>query len=145
MKHIGSTDHGSILRDTNEAIKQFHWETVRLELVEHVPTLMSLLTQLVGRPSQRFPLLCLIASMMLKSRNQHISLVQRAISIMLYGNGTAKQVSIGILCTMVLFTNILTPGVRKPAATPDLHVLQSHTQYIRENKSRQRCCSEGLG
>ena len=30
MKHIGSTDHGSILRDTNEAIKQFHWETVRL-------------------------------------------------------------------------------------------------------------------
>ena len=48
MKHVCTTDHDSILRDSNDAIKHFNWETVRLELVKRMPTLMSLLTPLVG-------------------------------------------------------------------------------------------------
>ena len=59
-----------------------------------IPTLMSLLSKLVGQSSERSPLLCLVASMILKSRHRHMGLVQRAMSVMLYGNGTGKQVNI---------------------------------------------------
>lgn len=93
MKSISSNDHDSILRDTIEAVKHFHWDTVMLELLKKVPTLMNLLKQLVNRPAEKKPLLCFIASQLLKSRHQHMGLVQRAVSIMMYGNGTSKQVS----------------------------------------------------
>ena len=91
IKQVSSETHDSILRDSVEAVKHFHWETVRLEMVQQTPTLMSLLSQLIGRASEHAPLLCLLASMIL-SRQRHMGLVQRAISVMLYGNGTAKQV-----------------------------------------------------
>ncbi len=94
MKKIGSDQHDSILRDTNEAVKRFSWETVKLELYKMVPTLMSLLSLLVPKPEDHKPLICTIASQLLKCRHQHLSLVQRAISVMLYGHGTHKQVAI---------------------------------------------------
>ena len=72
---------------------QFHWEAIRLELMQKMPTLMKLLLAVVGKACTKSPLLCLLASMMLKSRHQHMGLVQRAVSVMLYGNGTAKQVN----------------------------------------------------
>ena len=92
MKHMSSGRHDSILRDTVEAVKHFSWETVNLELTREVPTLVVLLSQLVARPSERKPLLCFLTSVILKSRHQHLCLVQRAVSVMMYGNGTAKQV-----------------------------------------------------
>lgn len=92
MKDLSSDSNDSILRDTMEAVKLFSWETVKLELFKKVPTLMSLLSRLVNRPAERTPLLCLIASQLLKCRHQRLCLVQRAVSVMLYGNGTAKQV-----------------------------------------------------
>ena len=49
MKAICSDSHNSILRDSVEKVKQFSWETVRLELVQKMPTLMILLFELVGR------------------------------------------------------------------------------------------------
>lgn len=94
MKRLSSTTHNSILRDSNEAVRQFHWETVRLELHRNVPTLMNILSLLVGPSEKHYPLLCLLGSMILKARHQHLCLVQRVVSIMLYGNGTAKQVII---------------------------------------------------
>ena len=92
MKDLSSDSYDSILRDSVEAVKNFNWETVRLELIQEMPTLMSLLSQLIGQCSHH-SLLCLIATMILKSRHRHMGLVQRAISVMLYGNGTAKEVS----------------------------------------------------
>lgn len=92
MKKLSSKSHDSVLRDSIEGVRCFHWETVRLELVQNVPTLTALLSLLVGKSTQRSPLLCMLASMILKSRHQHMGLVQRAVSVMLYGNGTAKQV-----------------------------------------------------
>ena len=56
MKAICSDSHNSILRDSVEKVKQFSWETVRLELVQKMPTLMILLFQLVGRAKDRSPL-----------------------------------------------------------------------------------------
>ena len=93
MKAASSEVHHSILQDPIEAVRSFQWETVKLELLQNMPTLMQLLFQLVGRAQNRTPLLCMLATMILKSRHHHMGLVQRAVSVMLYGNGTAKQAS----------------------------------------------------
>ena len=92
MKDISSEHHDSILLDTLEAVKNFSWESVLLELQEMMPTLMHLLMKLVTNLSKKKPLLCLLASQLLKQRYPKLGLVQRAISVLLYGNGTSKQV-----------------------------------------------------
>ena len=92
MKSISSDAHESVLRDSLEAVKNFSWETVRLELQQKMPTLMHLLCAVVRQPTRHIPLICLLACMVLKSRHQRMGLVQRAISTMFYGYGTAKQV-----------------------------------------------------
>ena len=92
MKAMSSDANDSLLRDSVEAVKHFNWETVMLELLRMAPTLMSLLSQLVQRPAEQKPLLCFLASQLLKSRHHHMGLVQRAVSVMMYGNATAKQV-----------------------------------------------------
>ena len=94
MKHMSSDDHDSILRDAYmvEALKHFDWERVMLELEKKLPILLTLLKQIVPRPTEQRPLLCLVASQLLKSRHQQLGLVQQTISIMLYGNGSSKQV-----------------------------------------------------
>ena len=89
MKAMSSDAHDSILRDTIEAVKHFSWETVWLELSHKMPTLLS---QLIHKPIEHKPILCFLASQLLKSRHQRMGLVQRAVSVMMYGNGTAKQV-----------------------------------------------------
>ena len=42
-KHIGSLDHNSILRDTNEGVRRFSWEIAWLELNKNVLTLIKFL------------------------------------------------------------------------------------------------------
>lgn len=56
MKDISSDSHDSILRDTVEAVKHFHWETVMLELLKKMPTLMALLSHLIPKPTERKPM-----------------------------------------------------------------------------------------
>ncbi len=43
MKFMGSVDNDSILRDSIQALKQFSWDTVYLELEANIPTLVKLL------------------------------------------------------------------------------------------------------
>ena len=43
MKSLASMEHDTILRDNIEAVKQFSWDTVFMELNEKVPTLIRLL------------------------------------------------------------------------------------------------------
>ena len=92
MKEISSDNNNSCLRDCVEAVKHFHWDTVWLELLHKMPMLMSLLSHLIRKPDENKAMLCMLASQLLKSRHQRMGLVQRVISVMLYGNGTAKQV-----------------------------------------------------
>ena len=92
MKSLSSDAYDSILRDTIEAVKHFSWEMVSVEFTRKIPTLMSLLSQIIPHASERKPLVCFVASQLLKSRHQQLSLVQRAVSVMMYGNGAAKQV-----------------------------------------------------
>ena len=93
IKNLCSSDYDSILRDTIQAVKQFNWDIVMLELLNKVPTLMTLLSQLIKKPAEKKPFLCMVVSQILKSCNQCMGLVQRAVSVMMYGNGTSKQVS----------------------------------------------------
>ncbi len=92
MKSLSSDQYDSILRDRIEAVKCFSWETVTLDMEKMIPTLLSLLRQVVPQPAKRKPLICFLASLLIKSRHKHMGLVQRATSIMLYGNGSNKQV-----------------------------------------------------
>ena len=92
MRQLSSDENDSILRDTIEAVKRFNWDIVLFEFQKHVPTLMRFLHLLIPRSSDRKPLLCFIASQILKARHQRLCLVQRAVSVMLYGNGASKQV-----------------------------------------------------
>ena len=57
----------------------------------NVPTLMRFLVALVSNEKCK-PLLCVVACMILKHKSQRMSLVQRVISVLLYGNGTHKKV-----------------------------------------------------
>ena len=57
-----------------------------------MPTLMRLLAALVTDAEKSKPFLCTVACMLLKQKSQRMSLVQRIISLLLYGNGTRKKV-----------------------------------------------------
>lgn len=92
MKAFSSDATASVLRDTYEALKRFSWKTVHMEMKKHMPTLMSLLSLIVPLPEEKEPLLCMLTAQLLKARHQRMSLVQRAVSLMLYGSGTRKQV-----------------------------------------------------
>ena len=83
MQYISCRSHNTILQGLVNGVKHFSWERVRLEFQKNMPTLMTLLSQLVGRASERSPLICLLLSMILKSRHNHMGLVQRAVSVML--------------------------------------------------------------
>ena len=91
MKNICSISHDSIIRDTHEAVKYFSWQTIFLELKNNMPTLMKILGALIPDHKNSKGIICLIACMILKRRLGKMSLVQRAISILLYGNGCSKH------------------------------------------------------
>lgn len=93
LKTLASLDHNSILRDSFEAVRCFSWETVWMEFEQATPTLLLLFKSLL--PPKK-PLVCLLLSMIVKQKSPSLCLVQRAISIMLYGNAAHKQVYIWI-------------------------------------------------
>ena len=87
-------EHDSILCDCKDGIKFFSWETVYAELVRMMPTFMKILSIIITGNESKKVLMFIISSMVLKSRMCQISLVQRAISILLHGNGCTKEVLI---------------------------------------------------
>ena len=138
MKDLSSDSCDSILRDTVEGVKQFSWETVKIELNRNVPTLMSLLSQLIPTPENRTPLICMIASQLLKCRHQRLCLVQRAVSIMLYGNGTSKQVSYynyinGIFSMDTCNFSFAPIGLFQSATPEHMPIPQGYNEYCTEH------------
>ena len=93
MKKFSSNETDSLLRDTNEAVKHFSWRTVYLEMKRHIPTLINLLSSIVPCAGEREQLVCMVAAQLLKSRHQKMCLVQRAVSVLMYGNGSTKAVN----------------------------------------------------
>ena len=68
---------------TNDGIKFFSCETVYAELVHMMPTFMKILSIIMTGNESKI-LMCITISMVLKTRMHQISLVQRAISILIW-------------------------------------------------------------
>ena len=62
MKTISTITHNSFLRNSVESIKQFSWEAVHEELLNHIPTLMAFLSGLIPKSAEQKPLQCIIVS-----------------------------------------------------------------------------------
>lgn len=92
MKNICSFAHNSILRGQHDQIKSFNWDSILAELEQNMPTFILLLRHLMPKADGKF--LSFIVAMILKRRCKHMSLVQRVISVMLYGNAAQKEVGV---------------------------------------------------
>ena len=85
---MSSTSNPTVLRDSQEKLKQFNWESLWPEFQKNLPILSSFL-KILPKATNKF--LCFIISLILKNHCRHLSLVQKAVSVMLYGNGYHKQ------------------------------------------------------
>ena len=94
MKAISADGDKSIVQDKIEGIKHFKWSVLFQELSQRMPFSVQLILSLVsGRnDNHRVILVCFVFSILLKNRCPKMALAQRAISILLYGNGCSKQV-----------------------------------------------------
>jgi len=89
---ICSLNHNSILRGNHKTLKTFCWTRIWHELNEYVPTLVKLFRNLFPKAGRKF--ICFLTSMILKKKCMQMSLIQRAISFLLYANGTSREVRI---------------------------------------------------
>ena len=99
--------HNSILYDSFDGIRYFKWDRLFHELSQGMPTLIKLLLSLLHgcEDGKRVILISVIASMILKQRNNKLALLQRTISVLLYGKGCSKQVVI-FLCIFLFIVQI---------------------------------------
>lgn len=89
MNDICSTKSYSMLRDKHEALKHFSWETLWLEFQQKVPLLLKFLQLILPKGDKMF--LSFVISLLLKKRCIHMSLMQRLVSVILYGSAARKQ------------------------------------------------------
>ena len=99
MRVVSCTSNPTVLRDSQEKLKQFHWESLWSEFQRNFPNLLSFWQIILPKGTKKF--LCFIISLILKNHCRHLSLVQKAVSVMLYGNGCHKQ---AILCIVMGIT-----------------------------------------
>ena len=107
MVNICSLNQPSLLRGSNNCIKKFNWQAILSEFSLKLPTLLLLLKKILPKSDDKF--LSFVISLIMKKRCKHMSLLQRVLSILLYGNGTSKQVC--TVCTyfeILLFINLYT-------------------------------------
>ena len=90
MSNISALNHNSLLRNPHSAIKHFSWKSILFEFTIKLPTLLRLLKGILLKSDDKF--IVFIIAMMLKKKCKHMSLVQRVISVLLYGNATSKEV-----------------------------------------------------
>ena len=94
MRHYFGHQGTTIIVSSVE-VENFSFDSLWYEMSSHVPTLTTVLQQLMPNKdfSLNIPVLYLIGSILLKHRSQNMALLQRVISVVLYGNGASKQVS----------------------------------------------------
>ena len=63
-----------------------------LEYSLKVPSLVQLLQKLLPKADMKF--ICFVVSIIFKKKCMHVCLLQRVFSVLLYGNGTGKQVQL---------------------------------------------------
>ena len=90
MMNFSTTKNYTLLKDSHDALKNFSWKSIWLEIQEKSPILLLFFQKVLPKANKK--LLCFLICMMLKCHCMHLSLVQRAVSVLLYGNGCHKQV-----------------------------------------------------
>ena len=88
---ICSLNHNSVLRGKPITLKTFCWARIWNELKENVPTLVKFFQSLFPKAGRKF--ICFLVSVILKKNCPQMSLIQCAISFLLYVNGTNREVS----------------------------------------------------
>ena len=96
----------SQLKDSPKALEKFSWNLLSLELKETVPTLWSFLESLLPKAKQKF--ICFLISMLLKMQCKQLCQVQKAVSMLLYGNGVHKQVLLSFYACVNSYENFIT-------------------------------------
>ena len=92
MRHYCGRQGTTIIGSSVEGVENFSFDSLWYEMSSHMPTLTTVLQQLMPKKdfSLNIPVLCLIGSMLLKHRSQNMALLQRVISVFLYGNGASN-------------------------------------------------------
>ena len=95
IENLSKEDSNSCLQNTEDVLRSFEWELVWYELESKAPTLLNFFHLLFrGAPKA---LICFTISMVLKWRVPKLGLVQRVVSVLLYGNGATKQVGLLVI------------------------------------------------
>lgn len=131
MKNLASIDSDSILRDSVEAVKHFSWETITSELQNKVPTLMKFLQYLVKKPRESKPFIASLACQLVKDGHPQLGLLQRAVSVLLYANGTSKNVGFHFKPNKFLLQRIFSTctGLSVLESSQHLHVISRHAKH----------------
>lgn len=94
-----SVDANSSLRNRNpDVLEKFRWSDLLTELKETAPTMVSLLKSAISsnKSGLRSPntdaITALCCSILLRARSQRMNLIQRLLSVILYGGHASKQV-----------------------------------------------------
>ena len=88
-----SSKVNSILQNkTADALKQFSWDTVMKELVQHAPTLLHVLRGCTFSKDLIYGTICVCAAVILHLKNQKMNMLQRMLSLVLYAGHSAKLV-----------------------------------------------------
>jgi len=90
FNNICSNSSKSMLQQNNGMLKSFSWEALWSEFESRIPVLLGLLRSILPKSDKTF--LGFVISLLLKKRNQKMSLMQRLVSVLLYGNAAHKQV-----------------------------------------------------
>ena len=101
IKKLCSNNYHSIIREHSPtALEYYSWRTIILEVMHKAPTLYTIIDKcLMSSNESSRHLLCVVASVVLKSRNPHMCMVQAMVSILMYAGHAGKQVC---LCTILL-------------------------------------------
>ena len=98
IKKFCSDSANSILkRDDPQCIKTFSWESFSSEISKFAPVLKSILqaTSKTGMSNTDFNVvMCVCVALLLRNRNPRMNLIQKIISLLLYGGHSSKQVSL---------------------------------------------------
>jgi len=89
---ICSDKTSSILKGDKKEVMNFSWDKVFTDVKCHMPCLVKLLQMINPKAANNHALICVWIAMMVKCRNDKLSLVQRIFSVFLYGNGVHKEV-----------------------------------------------------
>ena len=90
IANICSVLRPSVLRSKDDELNNFNWDSLWLEFVSRMPWLTRFLKQILPQGSKI--LITFIVCMLLKKNCKHMSLMQRLISVLFYGNAAGKRV-----------------------------------------------------